>query len=88
MSQLDLITKGQSSDAEIQTQHEVFLNNARTRGLIPREIRYGKYSETLIMAVGQHLKSRYISSEVGVHLSSFPSTSSEANGSGRGGIGV
>ncbi|KAG0144340.1 hypothetical protein CROQUDRAFT_65164 [Cronartium quercuum f. sp. fusiforme G11] len=63
LPKLDLIIKGESNDDLIKSKHYNFLNDSKTRGLIPKDINYGKFNEKLILKVGQFLVSRYINSK-------------------------
>ncbi|KAH9821248.1 hypothetical protein DFH28DRAFT_1120643 [Melampsora americana] len=60
LSEIDLIVKGKSTDLSIQSQHQTFLLNVKGRALIPRDVKYGRYTEKLIVEVGHFLRDRYL----------------------------
>ncbi|EGG03133.1 uncharacterized protein MELLADRAFT_117425 [Melampsora larici-populina 98AG31] len=62
LTEIDFIVKGKSTDLSIQSQHETFLLNVKGRSLIPRDVKYGRYTEKLIVEVGHFLRDRYLTS--------------------------
>jgi len=57
---IDLIVSGKSSDPNLVSKHENFLTSLKNRGSIPKDVKYGKYSEELIHKVGDFLRDRYL----------------------------
>lgn len=60
LHELDLIINGKSKDPNLIIKHEDFLTSLKNRGSIPRDVKYGKYSEELIHRVGNYLRDRYL----------------------------
>lgn len=60
---LDLIVSGKSSDPDLVSKHEDFMTSLRNRGSIPKDVKYGKYSEELIHKVGNFLRDRYLANQ-------------------------
>ncbi|KAI9624573.1 hypothetical protein H4Q26_016802 [Puccinia striiformis f. sp. tritici PST-130] len=57
---LDRIVNQKSSDPILISKHENFLTSVKNRGLIPEDVRYGKYCEDTLHEVGMFLRDRYL----------------------------
>ncbi|MBW0545705.1 hypothetical protein O181_085420 [Austropuccinia psidii MF-1] len=66
---LDLVIQGRSADPILMKKHKNFLENPKTRGRIPNDVKYGKYCEDVLQKVGEYIKERYLSStSINYHL--------------------